>query len=264
MTIDKYTSIRSILERVYADTGYQFEIPHDDLILWTVECMDLIGYPLTYIPKIVGINNNTDYDFSNYRVPLPCDFHKLQAIAVNGVPAEYRTNSFHNLLDGKCCGFNNVSPSIYDQFTTVAGSFSPQEGVLSPSTYTQIVTFDINDNYITFNIQTGKACIAYWAFPVDDDGFPIIPDDTKYKRAVQNYLIYKVDYRLWRQGFIEDKVYKESQLNWEWSIKSATNHLKMPSVDQMETLKNSLITLIPKFNSYRNFFHDLSIKSSRI
>ena len=265
MLVHKYTSIKSIVERVYADTGFQFEIPHDDLILWTVEVMDLIGYPLTYVPKIIGHKQDTDYDFTNYRIPLPCDFHKLQAIAVDGYPTYYRSNQFHHLLDGKCCGFDSIAEDIMDEFTTIAGTYSPQAGTTNvPTSDNSQVSFDINDSYVTFNVKSGKAGMAYWAFPVDKDGFPEIPDDTKYKRAVQNYLIHKIDYRLWRQGFIDEKIYRESEAQWLWAIGSATNHLKMPSLEQMELLKNSLTTLIPKFHSYQTFFRDLSTQKNRL
>lgn len=265
MLITSYTSIKPIVERVYADTGFQFEIPHDDLILWTVEAMELIGYPLTYMPKIYGYLNDSDYDFSNYRIPLPCDFHKLQAIAVDGYPAYYRSDSFHHLLDGKCCGLESIDSSIIEEFTTVAGTFSPQaEPIQTGARSGNIVTFDINNSYVTFNVESGRACMAYWAFPIDEDGFPVIPDDAKYKRAIQNYLIHKVDYRLWRQGFIPEQIYRESENQWLWAVGSASNHVKMPSYEQMETIKNALITLVPKFHSYGTFFKDLAISKNRL
>jgi hypothetical protein len=272
MTIDKYTSIKPVLERVYADTGFQFEIPHDDLILWTAECMELIGYPLQYVPKIVGYKNDSSYDFTNYRIELPCDFHKLQAIAVNGYPAYYASNTMHYLLDGACCGLNALTASQEDQFIIQATGentpeviYSPQASPISgPTQVDTATTFSINDNYITFNRETGKACIAYWAFPIDEDGFPIIPDDAKYRRAVQDYLIYKIDYRLWRQQAIPKDVFEKSETNWLWSIGSVSAHLKMPSLEQMEVIKSSLIRLIPKFHSYQNFFSDLATNPNRL
>ncbi len=269
MTIDKYTSIKPIVSRVYGDTGYQFEIPHEDLILWTVEAMELIGYPLTYIPKVYGYKQDSDYEFTSYRVPLPCDFHKLQAIVVDGYPAYYRSNTMHHLLDGKCCGYEGLDSSIEDLFFNNFDAnkpFSPQAPPVSgvQTSNSGITTFDINDSYITFNIPKGNACIAYWAFPVDEEGFPMIPDDAKYKRAIQDYLIHKVDYRLWRQDLISDKVYKQSEANWLWSIASVGGHLKMPSLDQMELLKNSLTRLIPRFHSYQNFFKDQAINKDRL
>lgn len=271
MTIDKYTSIKSIVERVYGDTGYQFEIPHEDLILWTVEAMDLIGFSLTYVPKVMGYKENSNYEFDNYRVPLPCDFHKLQTIVVDGYPA-YTSNNMHYLLDSKCCGFDGLYGGIEDLFYNSFDAslvYSPQapspiSGYNHGSPEGRVTTFDINDSWITFNIQKGRTCIAYWAFPIDEEGFPLVPDDTKYKRAIYSYLIYKVDYRLWRQGFIDERVYRESENQWLWAVSSASAHLKIPNVEQMELLKTSLIRLIPRFNSYQSFFHDLSINNNRL
>lgn len=269
MTIDKYTSIKSIVERVYGDTGYQFEIPHEDLILWTVEAMDLIGFPLTYVPKVMGYKQNPNYEFDKFRIPLPCDFHKLQTIVVNGYPAYFRSNSFHHMLDGKCCGFDGLSSDVEDLFYNAFDPslvYSPQAQPITniPTKANNLTTFDINDSWITFNIEKGKACMAYWAFPIDDEGFPLIPDDTKYKRAIYSYLIYKVDYRLWRQGFIDERVYRESENQWMWAVSSASAHLKTPNVEQMELLKNSLTRLIPRFHAYQNFFQDLATRKDRL
>jgi hypothetical protein len=269
MQIAKYTSIKSVLERVYSDTGFNYEIPHEDLILWTVEVMDLIGYPLSYVPKIMGYKMDSAYDFTEYRVPIPCDFHSLSAITVNGVPAIPASDSFHNLMDGNCCGITSVPAEVqdlfYSNFTDVV--YSPQAGTINYQATVgslPLVTFSMNDSWITFNVKEGKVCMAYMAFPIDEDGFPLIPDDTKYKRAVTNYLIHKVDYILWRRGIISDKVFQKSEMEYTWAIGSATSHLKVPDVHQMELIKRSIIRLIPKFDSYNSFFADLASKNYRI
>ncbi len=270
--VARYTSVKEILEKVYRDTDYQQEIAHEDLIQWVIEAMDLIGYPLTYVPKIMGHKENTAYDFTNYRIELPCDFHTLQAIAVDGYPAYPATNQFHELMDGACCGFDNISPELQDIFyedyvgeLISIGPYSPQALPLNnPSSTNSQVTFTMNNNYVTFNVETGKACIAYFAFPVDNEGFPIVPDDTKYKMAVTKYLIMKIDYRLWRNGFISDKVYQESKDEWMWYCGSSSSHLKIPSLHQMETLKLSLTRLIPRFNSYATFFKNLNTGTDRL
>lgn len=263
MTIDRYSSIKEVLEAVYRDTGYQHEIPHEDLIQWTVEAMELIGYPLQYVPKVIGKGQDANYEFTSYKVPLPCDFHKLQAVSVNGYPAVYRTNQFHHMLDPDCCGFDNVNTDIQDVFYTNLAAYSPQAGeYVNPAART--VMFDINDNFITFSIEKGNACLAYWAFPVDDEGFPMVPDIQKYKMAVTKYLIYKVDYILWRQGVINDKVYTESKDEWLWFVGSISSALKMPSVEQMEAIKLGMVRLIPRFHSYHTFFKDLLHNRDRI
>lgn len=269
MQIAKYTSLKSVVSRVYADTQFNYEIPHEDLILWTIEVMDLLGSPMTYVPKIMGYKLDDAYDFSDFRIPIPCDFHSLAAIAVNGVPAVAASDSFHNLMDGKCCGYDAVPTEVqdlfYSNFTDVV--YSPQAGSMNFQASVgalPLITFSMNDSWITFNVESGKACMAYWAFPVDDDGFPLIPDDTKYKRAVTNYLIHKVDYILWRRGIISDKVFQKSELESNWSIGSASNHLKVPDVHQMELIKRSLVRLVPKFDSYNTFFADLAAKNYRI
>ena len=41
----KYISLNSIMEQVYADNGYQFELPWVDIMMWTEEALNLIGHP---------------------------------------------------------------------------------------------------------------------------------------------------------------------------------------------------------------------------
>jgi len=265
MLIEKYTSIKPIIEKVYIDTDYQMEIPFEDLIIWAVDAMDLLGYPLTYVPKVMGKGGDPTYDFTNYRIQLPCDFHRLEAVAVDGATAYHATDSFHQLMDGACCGFDNVSSATQDIFLTAIASYSPQADPITPQmSNSPVVTFSINDNFITFNKQKGEACIAYKAFPVDDDGFPLIPDNAKYIRFITTYLIWKLDHRLWRAGYISEKVYRESKDEYLWAAGSASSALKMPSVAQWESMKQAFFRLIPQINSYGNNFKDQLTKNGRL
>lgn len=265
MLIEKYTSIKPVIERVYVDTDLQADIAFEDYIMWAVECMELIGYPLQYVPKVLGKEGEPLYEFDNFRIPLPCDFHKLEAVAVNGLIAYHATDSFHYLLDGGCCGYDNVSSDIEDLFITNIAQYSPQaEPIVSQFTDQPIITFDINDSFITFNKQEGEACIAYKAFPVDDNGFPLIPDNAKYKRAVTDYLRYKVDYRLWRGGYIPEAIYREAEKQWNWSIASATSALKMSSVHEWESIKQAFHRMIPLTKEYGRRFRNMLNKNTRV
>lgn len=265
--VSKYVSAKEIYERVMSRTGQQYELSVEDSQLAIAEIMDILGLQNTYHQRIVGSLNDSRYAFTNYTVPLPCDFYKLMpsGIAVNGNPVRWRTNSFHYLKDSSCCNLDVLNSGTLDIFTDNFGNeFSPSIGTSSSnaSIYGD-VTFDINDDQITFNIKEGDACIAYLAYPLDKDGFLLIPDNAKYKRAVTNYLIWMNDYILWRQNAISDKVYQESKNESAFAIAAASSQLKMPDENQMESLKSTLIRLLPKVNSYNHFFKDLGQQESR-
>lgn len=257
MQIYKYTTSKEIIENAFRNSGTQGDIPLADAIYWIYECLDLIGYPLQYQPKVTGWASNDRYDFTNWRVPLPCDLHLIApaGIAVDGMPAVPTTDSFHYLMEGLCCGLDQTfnSTSIFtDNFGNM---FDPNLGA-NPSSINNI-TYSINNDWITFNKQEGKACIAYWAFPVDDENFPLVPDEVKIKRALSDYLIYKMDYIAFRGNQISKDVYKESEKQYFWSIAAAKSGIKIPDVDQMTIMKNAVIRLLPNHTSESKFFANL-------
>jgi hypothetical protein len=258
--ITKYSSSKEIINKLYRDTGIQMPLNYDDLTNWIFEVMEIVGFPLQYIPRIVGYLQDTRFDYTEYKIPLPCDFHKLRAIAVNGYPALPSTSSFHELLDGNCCGMN-PSSSDSEIFTDNFGNtFDSSIGPIAGATYAAPITFSINSDFMTFNLKAGKACLAYWAFPIDKDGFPLIPDDEIYKIAVTKYLTTKIDYIVWRQdpdSRGKRALYDESMKEYSWYIGKLTSHLKMPSVEQMENLKNQMIRMKPNIQHFNSFFNSL-------
>jgi hypothetical protein len=265
MILPKLISSRVIQERYYSSTGTQNELNSDDFRLWVAEIYQIMGFPGMLMKKVIGHKQDKRYDFHNYTVPLPCDFYALcpGGIAVNGDPVRWTQSAFHYLMKGDCCGLdelNDVSLDIFiDQF---GNEFSPQAGAHLSEFY-QDVTFDIYNNQIVFNIKKGKVCMAYWSLPLDNENYLMIPDDEKFKRALTDYVIWKNDYILWRQQAISDKMYQESRDNKDWSIASAANHIKLPDVEQLESMKDTMIRLIPKSTSYWHFFKDLGTQENR-
>lgn len=279
----KYISLNSIMEQVYADNGYQFELPWVDIMMWTEEALNLIGHPRQYIRKVTGHKENPNLDIKNYRAQLPCDFHSLEQVAVNGMPAEYSGNTFHHLLDGDCCGiegFTNLAAHVEEQnwgelvkvtnddgtssYEQRNDSLSNTEGGIMSFDMTGVIdsefnpiTFDLNNNNITLSVKEGKVCMAYLAIPTDEEGLPLIPEDTSYQLAVKKYLTMKVDYIAWRRGTLQQAVFEHSQQEWMWYVGQAGNKAKMPNIDQLEAIKNQTMRLLPKVNAHETFFKSL-------
>jgi hypothetical protein len=251
--------------------------------MWTEEALNLIGHPRQYIRKVTGHKENPNLDIKNYRAQLPCDFHSLEQVAVNGMPAEYSGNTFHHLLDGACCGiegFANLAAHVQEQnwgelvkVTNDDGTSSYEQrndslsntegGIMSFDMTGAIdsefnpITFDLNNNNITLSVKEGKVCMAYLAIPTDEEGLPLIPEDTSYQLAVKKYLTMKVDYIAWRRGTLQQAVFEHSQQEWMWYVGQAGNKAKMPNIDQLEAIKNQTMRLLPKVNAHETFFKSL-------
>lgn len=267
MIVTKLVSSKEAVEKFYIDTKSQNFITPDEAKIWAAEIFDLIKYPLQYIPKVIGHKQDPSYDYTNYKVPLPCDFVSFVpgGISHNGNPVRWRSNSFHGLMDGECCDTANLGGTTLDLFIDQFGNeFSPQSTV-NPTTpaVLQDVTFDVYGEEIQFNIKEGKVCLAYYAYPIDNEGYVMIPDTAKFKRAVTDFLIWRHDYIQWRQSALPDAVYKESRDNKNWSVASAASELKIPDDFQMDSIKDSLIRLLPRFNARTHFYKDLGVQESR-
>jgi hypothetical protein len=65
-----------------------------------------------------------------------------------------------------------------------------------------------------------------------------------YIRALTWYCIEKIDYQLFRQGRITDKVYDKTQSECAWAVGQLSEKLKMPDEEQMNQMKHVLTRLI--------------------
>lgn len=260
----KYINSRSILEEVFADTALQDDIPWADCMTWIGTSLDLIGVPMQYIKKVTGHKDNPNLDIENYKAKLPCDFYKLRQIAVNGLPCRAASNTFHHLLDGDCCGIDELGEADGDTFIDNFGNvFNTGLGIK----YTNNdISFDLNNDYITLSVPEGKVCISYLAIPTDNLGFPLIPDDVSYKEAVKKYIIMKLDYISWRKQPDSRglrRLYEDSQQEWSWYVGQAKNKAIMPDLDGMQSLANQMVRLKPRFNEHRGFFRFLNVTEKR-
>lgn len=117
--------------------------------------------------------------------------------------------------------------------------------------------------YIKTSFKDGYVCIAYVGQPLDDRGFPMIPDEVSYIEAIKRYITYKVKYSEFLQGHLPGNIYMKLEDDWHWYCKQARNKMTMPkSVDDLQNLKDQHIRLLPKPNRYHRFFGHLHSSES--
>lgn len=90
----KNVSSFEIIRRVYRDSGIKTELPYQDAVEWTVDCLDLIAVPMAYTPQIAFLT------IEEYRAKLPCNYKQMtQATGAlsNGriFPMTESLNTFH-------------------------------------------------------------------------------------------------------------------------------------------------------------------------
>lgn len=141
----------------------------------------------------------------------------------------------------------------------VVGSTTPTYRV-SPYGYR------INNNVIFTEFKEGYINLAYKAYPIDDDGYLLVPDDEKLRAAVKYHLIYKIDYRNWRVNPASPgmkALLNDSEQKRDYYAAAARNKANIPNVAKMESIKNRWVSLIPRINEHRNGFTSLNKQEQR-
>jgi len=273
----KTISCKQLIGEIYRDVKYKYELPYSDSIEWCVDAIQAIGAPSSLTPKVGKVI------ISNYRGMLPCDLDSITQTAgsFGGCAVFPMTTSTHSFHPVHICD-NPGLTTIIEEFNTSSTStaitepigedisgnpvYEFQNGNMSmPETTSDNVstsrgdnsTYNTSDNYIFTNFSDGCVFIAYDALPVDDEGFPTIPDNKRFKDAVKSYIRYKIDYILWRNKELDKDMFEYSEREWLFYVASAGNVAKMPGYDQMQGLLNQM-KLIPNKYAHSNFFRTLN------
>ena len=128
-----------------------------------------------------------------------------------------------------------------------------------------IPKYKLQGDYIFTNFNNGFVEMEYKGLPVDELGMPMIPDNMKFIKAVEWYLIMRMDYKRWRQTRVpsDEKVWRSSEAEYLWYIQSARTAARVPSLAQMESIKRMLLRSIPKINEFKTGFKNSNTQEQR-
>jgi hypothetical protein len=196
-------------------------INDSDLFRWTVQIINRLGISQLVEKEIV-------LDIENYKVQLPEDFNMLW-VAHKCKPCcgeEAYTSKIYRLGGEQRLHLKDwVNIHCYDQCDTCRNdeeyfvtrvveledkqlvqdkfcdrtllSFNKRVSkdkchTKCPNLYTDCKDqFNLDDKYMYFNFCEGCVHIQYYANPFDEEGYPLILDNTYMSQAVEDYLIYK-------------------------------------------------------------------------
>lgn len=182
-----------------------------------------VNYAVEFI-KVIGMpavfeNKTAKIEISQYRGVLPCDFYEMvQVREVGGPTLVYSLGSFNDK--------NHLS-------------------------------YKIQGNII-FTSCNKDIEIAYQAIKVDQEGFPLIIDNGTFARALELYIQKRWFTILFNSGKINQAILQNIQQEYAFYVGQAQSDLVRPTLDQMESLKNSWCTLIEKTRHHSDGFNNLS------
>jgi hypothetical protein len=223
----EYISIRELLSRVLRHKLLQ-EFTLEQAIQYTIDFIGIFGFPELYEDK------QAEIDICDFRGKLPCDLISIDMVkeCKTGVPLRSMTAAFNP--GGKYYNHLRQEPQFKTQNRTIITSF-----------------------------PEGKVIIAYKAIPVDDEGLPLLVNNTKYLKALELYVKCQLFTMLFDEGKITQQVLNHTEQEYGWAAGQLEEEFKTPSVAEMQSITNSLHQIFRRHDEFYNRFESLGNKEFR-
>lgn len=108
------------------------------------------------------------------------------------------------------------------------------------------LTYKIQGGYIFTSIKEGQIEISYRAILIDDEGYPMIPDNSKFTRALEAYIKKQWFTILFDMGKLQAPILQNTQQEYAWAVGACESEFQKMSLDKAEAFYNSWRTMIPR------------------
>ena len=218
----QYTNIRRVLDELHRHPLLS-DLTLEQVVSYVVSFIGIFGMPKLYQDKEEVLH------IEDFRAKLPCDLISINQIkeCKTGVCLRSMTDNF-------------MPREHYDRS---AGYKIPQE--LSFKTQGQVL-------YVSF--KTGDVSVSYKAIPVDKDGFPLLIDNPVFLKALEAYIKIEAFTILFDMGKIAPAVLQNTQQQYAWLAGQLQSEFTIPSISEMESIKNSWCTLLQRTTEFREGF----------
>lgn len=217
-----YINIREVLSRILRHPLLQ-DVTLEQAVQYTIDFIGIFGMPKLYQDKEEVLH------IEDFRVKLPCDL-----ISINQIKECKTGVCLRSMTD-------NFMPR--EQYDRSADYKIPQE--LSFKTQGQVL-------YVSF--KTGDVSVSYKAVPVDKDGFPLLINNPVFLKALEAYIKREAFTILFDMGKITPAVLQNTQQQYAWLAGQLQSEFTIPSISEMESIKNSWCTLLQRTNEFSNGF----------
>lgn len=206
--MNRYISIKVVLDNVL-DHPLLKDVSLERAVNHAVNFIRIVGCPNLYAEKTEVIK------IKDYRGVLPCDLDEI--IQVRKYSGDHETIRY--------------STDTFHMSNSKVGSSD--------------LTYKVQGGIIFTSIKEGDIEISYRAIPIDKDGYPLIPDNSMFLRALELYIKKQCFTVLFDLGKITPQVYNNVLQEYAWAVGQAQSDLVRPSIDQMIAITNMWNKLIP-------------------
>lgn len=178
-----------------------------------------IDYTIDFM-RIIGVPSMFTEKVSTitvdkYRALLPEDYYQMNQVRKGDTALTYSLDSFH---------FNNNSSDTN--------------------------TYKIQGNVIYTSFEKGELEISYQAIAVDEQGFPLIPDNSSFTRALELYIKKQWFTILFDLGKLQPAILQNTQQEYAWAVGDCASEFNRLSLDKSESFYSTWKTLVLRDNKH--------------
>lgn len=233
-----------------------------------VRLLGLLGATFPLQRKYVDIKIN------QHKGELPKDIMYIHGVNNKGyscnnkgIPMKYASDIYHSALHSDeakkvCAGKSiNTLEEVKSLYPPTADTDPNWIANSQPEFWKDEKKFEkfYNENSYTINgmsIDTsfpyGYVELVYDSVPTDEDGYPMIPDDSAFREAYKYFLLKNAAEPAFFSGDINGAIFGNIEQKYYAYVGAAYGSLVMLSPDQMESMANSLLRIIPTQHDYRD------------
>lgn len=288
MINNKLVSSNAVIAKIIADLDLkETEIPITNMKEWIGEGLEKIGAIQQLEHKVAVI------PVIGHQASLPCDLYQLGQVAFSAqtedgwLPMRKSTSSFGVYHDRSCSstGMLVQDTAMYPLVKTMFNLTTDKEAldklnedinlrktlsillnqntvnsqngrfVGSESTmFSNELQYVTKPGYIMTTKPEGYVKVSYHAIVTDDEGMPMIPDMPSYFEALYWYVTMKMMYPKKLKGQISQGDYYDIRNSYNFYRKQAYAEAMMPTIDDIQSIKNTWTKLYPEVNDHSTFF----------
>ena len=204
----QYISLRTIIDKLLRHP-LMAGISYEAVVDYCVDFMRIVKCPNIFEEKYAA------FTIENYKAKegLPEDFYEVIQVKSDTHFITYSTDTFHVV---KALNQDEVITEI------------PNNDF----------TYKIQGNKIYTSFKEGTLCMTYLAIPIDDDGFPMIPDNSKFTRALEAYIKKQWFTILFDLGKLQPQILQNTQQEYAWAVGACESEFKHLTLDKAEAFYN--------------------------
>lgn len=258
---NNYTSIKVVADRLLRHpmmAGISFEA----IIDYTVDFMRIVQCGGFFEEKCSTIT------IEQYKGLLPEDFYEVNQIRL--ISTKYKLPTYEGIFkvdkegnpvttdeDGNEYPSTQYIQTGYvenDCKSTNVFTYATDNYHMSDNKNNIGLTYKIQGGYIFTSIKEGEIEISYKAVLLDEELYPMIPDNSKFLRALEAYIKKQWFTILFDMGKLQAPILQNVQQEYAWAVGACESEFQKMSLDKAESFYNSWRQLIPNTTEHSRGF----------